>query len=105
MVRISDARISGTSYGALIVHTAPEAAVGGPLALVEDGDEIELDIEARKLELYVDDETLRRRKEKWQAPAPAYDRGYGLLFIERVLQADEGCDFDFLQPPEIRNKK
>ncbi|WP_409343096.1 IlvD/Edd family dehydratase [Paenibacillus sp. MBLB4367] len=105
MVRISDARISGTSYGALIVHTAPEAAVGGPLALVEDGDEIELDIDARKLELYVDDETLRRRKEKWQAPAPAYDRGYGLLFLERVLQADEGCDFDFLQPPEIRNKK
>lgn len=102
MVRISDARISGTSYGALIVHAAPEAAVGGTLALVQDGDEIELDISARRLELKVPDEELARRKAKWQAPLPHYDRGYGLLFHERVLQADLGCDFDFLLPAELR---
>ncbi|NOU66655.1 dihydroxy-acid dehydratase [Paenibacillus sp. LMG 31461] len=102
MVRISDARISGTSYGTLIVHVAPEAAIGGPLGLVQNGDEIELDIDMRKLELHVDEETLRERKAKWEAPPPAYDRGYGLLFLERVLQADEGCDFDFLLPPELR---
>jgi dihydroxy-acid dehydratase len=102
MVRISDARISGTSYGTLIVHVAPEAAIGGPLGLVREGDIIELDIDARKLELHVDDAVLRERKLQWQPPAPAYDRGYGLLFLERVLQADEGCDFDFLLPPELR---
>lgn len=105
MVRISDARISGTSYGALIVHVAPEAAVGGPLGLVRDGDEIELDIDSRRLELCVDEETLRQRKAMWRPPAPAYVRGYGLLFLERVLQADEGCDFDFLLPPELRESK
>ncbi|MNW12861.1 L-arabonate dehydratase [compost metagenome] len=86
----------------MIVHVAPEAAIGGPLGLVENGDEIELDIDMRKLELHVDEETLRKRKAKWEAPPPAYDRGYGLLFLERVLQADEGCDFDFLLPPELR---
>jgi len=104
MVRISDARISGTSYGALIVHAAPEAAVGGNLALVRDGDEIELDIAARKLELKVSDEELAERRKAWKAPEPHYDRGYGLLFHERVLQADLGCDFDFLLPKELRQE-
>ncbi|KEQ26862.1 IlvD/Edd family dehydratase [Paenibacillus tyrfis] len=102
MVRISDARISGTSYGALIVHAAPEAAVGGPLALVQDGDMIELDIAARRLHLEVEADELARRREQWTAPAPHYDRGYGLLYIERVMQADKGCDFDFLVPKELR---
>ncbi|MCP3774190.1 dihydroxy-acid dehydratase [Paenibacillus sp. MZ04-78.2] len=102
MVRISDARISGTSYGALIVHAAPEAAVGGPLALVQDGDMIELDIADRRLHLEVDAEELERRRERWTAPEPHYDRGYGLLYIERVMQADKGCDFDFLVPKELR---
>ncbi|XOK62393.1 IlvD/Edd family dehydratase [Paenibacillus elgii] len=102
MVRISDARISGTSYGALIVHAAPEAAVGGPLALVQDGDMIELDIAARRLHLEVDAEELARRRERWTPPEPHYDRGYGLLYIERVMQADKGCDFDFLVPKELR---
>ncbi|WP_010273101.1 IlvD/Edd family dehydratase [Paenibacillus senegalensis] len=105
MVRISDARISGTSYGALIVHVAPEAAIGGPLALVRDGDLIELDIASRTLNVLVDDAELQQRKQKWQAPAPHYDRGYGLLFTERVLQADRGCDFDFLLPPELRGEE
>lgn len=102
MVRISDARISGTSYGALIVHAAPEAAIGGTLALVEEGDEIELDIAARKLQLLVSDEELAERRKAWIAPKPHYDRDYGLLFHERVLQANLGCDFDFLLPPELR---
>ncbi|WP_340395384.1 IlvD/Edd family dehydratase [Paenibacillus sp. FSL E2-0177] len=104
MVRISDARISGTSYGALIVHAAPEAAIGGTLALVQDGDEIELDISARRLELKVADEELARRRLLWHAPKPHYDRGYGLLFHERVLQANLGCDFDFLLPVELREE-
>ncbi|OPH48055.1 dihydroxy-acid dehydratase [Paenibacillus ferrarius] len=102
MVRISDARISGTSYGALIVHVAPEAAIGGPLALVQDGDEIELDIADRRLNLNVSEAELAERRKAWKAPAPFYDRGYGLLFQERVLQANQGCDFDFLLPPHMR---
>lgn len=102
MVRISDGRISGTSYGALVVHVAPEAAVGGPLALVEDGDEIEIDLETRSLQLHVTEEDMVQRREKWKKPKSHYDRGYGLLFEERVLQADLGCDFDFLLPKELR---
>ncbi len=102
MVRISDARISGTSYGALVVHVAPESAVGGPLAFVENGDEIELDIENRKLNLCITNEELEKRKQNWIPPEPKYDRGYGLLYIERVTQADQGCDFDFLMPKEMR---
>lgn len=105
MVRISDARISGTSYGALIVHVAPEAAIGGPLAFVQDGDEIELDIESRILNLLISEEELERRRQTWQAPEPKYDRGYGLLYIEHVTQADRGCDFDFLLPKELRDDK
>ncbi|MFF2888808.1 IlvD/Edd family dehydratase [Paenibacillus sp. NPDC057967] len=104
MVRISDARISGTSYGALIVHVSPEAAVGGTLALVQSGDEIELDIEAKRLQLHVAEEDLAIRRSGWSAPKPHYDRGYGLLFHERVLQAHLGCDFDFLLPPDLREE-
>jgi dihydroxy-acid dehydratase len=99
MVRISDARMSGTSYGACILHVAPESFVGGPLAFVETGDEIEIDIPARKIHLHVSDEELARRKAAWKKPAPKYPRGYGALFSEHIGQADDGCDFDFLARP------
>ncbi len=97
MVRISDARMSGTSYGAVVLHIAPESAVGGPLALVETGDEIQLDAAGRRLDLLVDDAELRQRKSMWKPREEHYDRGYGKLFLETVLQADEGCDFSFLR--------
>ncbi|HEY2930078.1 dihydroxy-acid dehydratase, partial [Piscinibacter sp.] len=97
MVRVSDCRMSGTSFGACVLHVAPEAFVGGPLALVQTGDRIELDIAARRLHLQVSDEELARRRAAWQPPAPRYRRGYGALFAERVTQADAGCDFDFLE--------
>jgi dihydroxy-acid dehydratase len=96
MLRISDARMSGTSYGACVLHVAPESHVGGPLALVHDGDLIEIDIPARKLTLKVDDAELARRKAAWVAPAPHYTRGFGTLYLKHVTQANEGCDFDFL---------
>lgn len=96
MVRISDARMSGTAYGTVVLHTAPEAAVGGPLALVRDGDSITLDVPNRSLMLNISDEELERRRALWVAPEPAYDRGYYKLYIDHVLQADQGCDFDFL---------
>ncbi len=96
LVRISDARMSGTAYGTVVLHVAPEAAAGGPLALVETGDYIELDVAARRLNLEVSDEELARRRARWQAPAMIYDRGYTRLYIEHVLQADRGADFDFL---------
>jgi dihydroxy-acid dehydratase len=97
MVRISDARMSGTSYGTVVLHVAPESAAGGPLALVRDGDEIELDVPRRRLTLHADDAELARRRAAW-VPRPAhYTRGYGRLFLDHVLQADEGCDFDFLR--------
>ncbi|HEV7255239.1 MAG TPA: IlvD/Edd family dehydratase [Mesorhizobium sp.] len=96
MVRISDARMSGTAFGTVVLHAAPEAAVGGPLALVADGDWIELDVEARRLHLDVSDEELARRAEKWRPPAPAMKGGYQSLYIERVMQADKGADLDFL---------
>jgi dihydroxy-acid dehydratase len=101
MVRISDARMSGTSYGACVLHVAPESAVGGPLALVRDGDLVELDVAARRLVLHVGDEELEKRRADWQAPAPKYGRGYGALFLRHITQANEGCDFDFLEagPP------
>ena len=98
MVRISDARMSGTSYGACILHVAPESFVGGPLALVETGDEIEIDVPARRIHLHVSDEELARRRAAWQQPAPRYPRGYGALYAEHTGQADDGCDFDFLAP-------
>jgi len=97
MVRISDARISGTSFGTIVVHVAPEAAVGGPLAVVKDGDMIELDVEARRLELIVPEPELKSRLAAWKPAAPYYTRGYGKLFLDHILQADEGCDFDFLR--------
>ena len=97
MVRISDARMSGTSYGTVVLHVAPESAAGGPLVLVRDGDEIELDVPKRTLTLRVSDEELARRRAAW-TPRPAhFERGYGRLFLEHVLQANEGCDFDFLR--------
>ena len=101
MVRISDARMSGTGYGTCVLHAAPEAAVGGPLALVRDGDTIELDVPGRRLTLAVSDEELARRKAEWRQPPPKYGRGYGALYLEHILQANEGCDFDFLEagPP------
>jgi dihydroxy-acid dehydratase len=97
MVRVSDARMSGTSYGACVLHVAPESFVGGPLALVKDGDVIELDIPGRRLTLDVSDEELARRRAAWRHPAPRYARGYGRMFSEHVSQASEGCDFDFLE--------
>ncbi|HXG14796.1 MAG TPA: IlvD/Edd family dehydratase [Calidithermus sp.] len=97
MVRISDARMSGTSYGTVVLHVAPESAVGGPLGLVRDGDEIELDVPARRLTLRVSDEELARRRAAWRPRPPHFDRGYGRLFLDHVLQANEGCDFDFLR--------
>jgi dihydroxy-acid dehydratase len=97
MVRISDARMSGTSYGACVLHVAPESFVGGPLALVRDGDPIELDVPGRRLTLKVSDEELARRKAAWTPPPPRYGRGFGRLFAEHITQANEGCDFDFLE--------
>jgi dihydroxy-acid dehydratase len=101
MVRISDARMSGTSYGACVLHVAPESHVGGPLALVEDGDIIELDVSARRLMLHVSDEELEKRRADWQPPPAKYGRGYGALYLQHITQANEGCDFDFLEsgPP------
>jgi dihydroxyacid dehydratase/phosphogluconate dehydratase len=97
MLRISDARMSGTSYGSCILHVAPESFVGGPLALVQTGDHIEVDVAARRIHLAVSDEDLARRRAAWRAPAPHYPRGYGAMFSAHIGQADEGCDFDFLQ--------
>jgi dihydroxy-acid dehydratase len=96
MVRISDGRMSGTSYGACILHVAPESYVGGPLAFVQTGDEIEIDVAARRIHLHVGDDELNRRRAAWKQPAPHYPRGYGAMFSTHIGQADEGCDFDFL---------
>ncbi|MEU8803260.1 dihydroxy-acid dehydratase [Spirillospora sp. NPDC048819] len=100
MVRVSDARMSGTQGGAVVLHVTPEAAVGGPLALVRDGDLVRLDVRAGTLDLLVDAAELDRRGTCWQAPAPAARRGYEALYTRHVLQADEGCDFDFLRHPD-----
>ena len=97
MVRLSDARMSGTSYGACILHVSPEAFIGGPLALVKNGDLITVDVPARRLHLEVSDAELAQRRAHWQAPAPRYERGYGWMFSRHILQADQGCDFDFLE--------
>lgn len=97
MVRISDARMSGTSYGTCILHVAPESAVGGPLALVRSGDLVEVSVAERRIDLLVDDAELARRREHWVAPPPIYTRGFGALFAEHIGQADQGCDFDFLE--------
>ncbi|MCG6951497.1 MAG: dihydroxy-acid dehydratase [Betaproteobacteria bacterium] len=96
MVRISDARMSGTAYGTVVLHVAPEAAAGGTLALVREGDEIELDVAKRRLELLVDEAELARRRARWKPPAAPLDRGYWKLYHDHVVQANEGADLDFL---------
>jgi dihydroxy-acid dehydratase len=98
MLRLSDARMSGTSYGGCLLHCAPEAHIGGPLALVRTGDRITVDVSARRIHLEVSDEELARRRAAWVPPPPRYGRGYGWLFGRHILQADQGCDFDFLEP-------
>jgi dihydroxy-acid dehydratase len=97
MVRVSDARMSGTSYGTCVLHVAPESFVGGPLALVRDGDVIELDVRERRLTLRVGDDELARRRAEWRPRAVQYARGFGRLYEQHVTQADRGCDFDFLE--------
>ena len=97
MVRISDARMSGTSYGACVLHVAPESHIGGPLALVQEGDLIELDVAARRIELKVTPAELERRRAAWTAPPAHFQRGFGALYLKHVKQANEGCDFDFLE--------
>jgi dihydroxy-acid dehydratase len=97
MLRISDARMSGTSYGACVLHVAPESFAGGPLAFVRDGDVIELDVAERRLELKISDAELARRRAEWKMPPPHFERGYGALYQQHITQADQGCDFDFLE--------
>ncbi len=97
IIRISDARMSGTAYGTVVLHVSPESAAGGPLAVVRDGDEIELDVAERRLEALVSDAELKKRLSQWRSPAPHFTRGYGRMFLEHILQAHEGCDFDFLR--------
>ena len=97
MLRMSDARMSGTSYGACILHVSPESYIGGPLALVRNGDLITVDVPARAIRLEVSDEELARRRAAWTRPAPRYERGYGWMFTKHIQQANEGCDFDFLR--------
>jgi len=101
MIRISDGRMSGTSYGACILHVAPESFVGGPLNFVQTGDEIEIDVDKRSIHLHVSGEELARRKAAWKRPTPKYPRGYGAMFSEHIGQADQGCDFDFLQGKSV----
>jgi dihydroxy-acid dehydratase len=96
MVRVSDARMSGTAYGTVVLHVAPEAADGGNLALVHDGDPIELDVEARRLHLDVPQAELERRRAAWKPPEAPAQRGYLKLYFEHVQQADRGADLDFL---------
>lgn len=100
LVRVSDARMSGTSYGACVLHVAPESAAGGPLALVEDGDLVTLDVPARRLDLEVSPEEMARRRSAWHPPAPHYQRGWGKLYATSIRQANEGCDLDFLEAGE-----
>ena len=97
MLRISDARMSGTHFGTCVLHVSPESAVGGPLALVQTGDQIELDVPARRLHLHVADDELARRRAAWTAPARTFARGWTQLYQQHVTQAHEGCDLDFLQ--------
>ena len=97
MVRLSDARMSGTSYGACILHVSPEAYIGGPLALVQSGDQITLDVAARTINLDVSEEELAKRRSAWKQPETRYERGYGWMFTRHIRQANEGCDFDFLE--------
>jgi dihydroxy-acid dehydratase len=96
-VRISDGRMSGTSYGTCILHVAPEAYIGGPLALVRSGDLIELDVEKKVLNLKISDDEFKARRLAWKRPPIKYERSYGAIFSRHVKQANEGCDFDFLE--------
>jgi dihydroxy-acid dehydratase len=96
VVRISDARMSGTSFGTVVLHVAPESAIGGPLGVVRTGDEIKLDVASRRLELCVAEHEIKARLAEFTPAAPHYTRGYGRLFLEHVTQANLGCDFDFL---------
>ena len=100
MLRISDARMSGTSYGACVLHVTPESHIGGPLALVRDGDMIQIDVQARRLDLLIGDAELAQRRAAWQAPSVKFTRGYGKLYLKHIQQADKGCDFDFLEPDD-----
>ena len=102
MVRISDARMSGTSFGTVVLHICPESAAGGPLAIVQTGDEIVLNARARRIDVNLPEEEIARRLKQFQAPQPHFDRGYGKLFLDHVTQADEGCDFDFLTPRHMQ---
>jgi dihydroxy-acid dehydratase len=97
MVRISDARMSGTAYGTIVLHVSPEAAVGGPLALVRNGDRVKLSVRERKIDLLVAEGELMKRKTQWRAPSATPERGYAKLYMDHVLQAEHGCDFDFLR--------
>ena len=96
MVRLSDARMSGTSYGACVLHVAPESFIGGPLALLRTGDIVTLDVDARTINMDVSDTELAARRAAWVPPAPRFERGYGFMFTKHIQQADQGCDFDFL---------
>jgi dihydroxy-acid dehydratase len=97
MLRVSDARMSGTSYGGCILHVSPESHVRGPLALVRTGDQIRVSVPERRIDMLVSDEELERRRAELQAPPPPYSRGYGWMFSQHIKQAHEGCDFDFLE--------
>jgi dihydroxy-acid dehydratase len=97
MLRLSDARMSGTSYGACVLHVAPESYIGGPLALLKTGDIVTIDVEARTINMEVSDAEIAARRAAWVAPAPRYERGYGQMFSKHIQQADQGCDFDFLR--------
>jgi dihydroxy-acid dehydratase len=97
MVRISDARMSGTAYGTIVLHVSPESAVGGPLALVRSGDRIRLSVRERRIDLVVSEKELQARKSAWKPPATPPARGYAKLYMDHVLQAEHGCDFDFLK--------
>ena len=97
MVRISDARMSGTSYGTCVLHVAPESWIGGPLALVRTGDLVTLDVPARRLDLQIPEAEMAARRSAWTSAPPRFARGFGVLFSRHVSQADQGCDFDFLE--------
>jgi dihydroxyacid dehydratase/phosphogluconate dehydratase len=97
MVRLSDARMSGTSYGACILHVSPESYICGPLALVRNGDKITLDVAARTINMDVGEAELASRRAQWKLPQPRFERGYGWMFARHIRQANEGCDFDFLE--------
>jgi dihydroxyacid dehydratase/phosphogluconate dehydratase len=105
MVRVTDARMSGTSFGTVLLHVAPEAAIGGPLGLVRDGDTIAVDVEAGSLELEVSPAELARRRAAWTPPPPAHLRGWPAMYARHVLQAPDGCDLDFLRAPTAAQRK